>query len=223
MDAIVLLIPILLADILNPVLFAFLIYAGGTSRPIANATCLLLGHTAAYFSAGVVLAVGMDAISDRLSHPKTIDFYIELLLGVVLLYVTWLNIKRHDTAKTPEDNPLLSPFKAFILGAIVNFVGIPFAIPYFAAIDIMLKFDPSAWGVVTMLASYNLGYMVVFSAVPILLFLKLKGTEKLLGAINEWLTKVTAVLMTPLLGVIALVMISDALFFIFTGDFLISY
>lgn len=87
----------------------------------------------------------------------------------------------------------------------------------------MLKFDPSAWGVVTMLASYNLGYMVVFSAVPILLFLKLKGTEKLLGAINEWLTKVTAVLMTPLLGVIALVMISDALFFIFTGDFLISY
>lgn len=129
MDAIVLLIPILLADILNPVLFAFLIYAGGTSRPIANATCLLLGHTAAYFSAGVVLAVGMDAISDRLSHPKTIDFYIELLLGVVLLYVTWLNIKRHDTAKTPEDNPLLSPFKAFILGAIVNFVGIPFAIP----------------------------------------------------------------------------------------------
>jgi hypothetical protein len=44
------LVPILLADVVNPVLFAFMVYAAGTDRPIANSSALLLGHTVAYFT-----------------------------------------------------------------------------------------------------------------------------------------------------------------------------
>lgn len=35
--------PILAIDILNPVLFAVLIYASGTTRPVLNSSALLLG------------------------------------------------------------------------------------------------------------------------------------------------------------------------------------
>ena len=41
--------PFLLIDALNPVLFAMLIYAAGSARPIANSSAMLLGHTLAYF------------------------------------------------------------------------------------------------------------------------------------------------------------------------------
>lgn len=53
------LIPILLADVVNPVLFAFMVYmvyAVGTDRPLSNSISALLGHTAAYLSFGIVLA-----------------------------------------------------------------------------------------------------------------------------------------------------------------------
>jgi len=35
----------------------------------------------------------------------------------------------------------LTPVKAFGLGAVINFVGIPFALPYFAALNQILKAD----------------------------------------------------------------------------------
>ena len=47
------LIPVLIADVVNPVLFAALIYALGSRRPFALSSALLLGHTAAYLSAGI--------------------------------------------------------------------------------------------------------------------------------------------------------------------------
>ena len=50
--------PILLADVVNPVLFAFMVYAVSTQRPIINSTAILLGHTLAYFSAGLASSAG---------------------------------------------------------------------------------------------------------------------------------------------------------------------
>jgi hypothetical protein len=45
------LVPILLVDILKPVLFAMLVFAAGSNRPISNSTAMLVGHTLAYFVA----------------------------------------------------------------------------------------------------------------------------------------------------------------------------
>lgn len=39
--------PMLLADVVNPVLFAFMVYAVGTERPLGNSISALLGHTTA--------------------------------------------------------------------------------------------------------------------------------------------------------------------------------
>ena len=43
------LIPILVIDVLNPVLFALMVVAVGTNRPIANSTAFLAGHYLAVF------------------------------------------------------------------------------------------------------------------------------------------------------------------------------
>jgi len=85
--------PILLADVVNPVLFAFLVYAAGTDRPVANSTALLLGHTAAYFIVGILLALGLEQLEDRLSAPKPVDFVFELFIGLLLLWIALRNRK----------------------------------------------------------------------------------------------------------------------------------
>ena len=79
--------PILLTDVVNPVLFAFLVYAAGTSRPVVNSSFVLLGHTLAYIVAGIILALGFERITHRLANPHTIDYIIGLIVGVLLLWV----------------------------------------------------------------------------------------------------------------------------------------
>ena len=56
------LLPILLTDVVNPVLFAFMVFAAGSVRPVTNSASMLLGHTLAYFGAGIVLALLVDAV-----------------------------------------------------------------------------------------------------------------------------------------------------------------
>ena len=67
LDLWAILLPILLADIVNPVLFAFMVYAVGSDRPLLNSIAALLGHTAAYLSFGIGLAFAFEAIS---VHPQ---------------------------------------------------------------------------------------------------------------------------------------------------------
>ena len=48
-------LPILLVDVANPVLLAMVLLALATDRPFLNSIMLILGHTLAYFLAGVAI------------------------------------------------------------------------------------------------------------------------------------------------------------------------
>lgn len=209
--------PILLADIVNPVLFAFLVYAAGTDRPLANSTALLLGHTAAYFIVGIVLALGLGQLEERVAAPKPVDFIIELLIGLLLLWVFFRN--RKDTGNKPDtDTRRLTFVSAFYLGAIVNFIGIPFAIPYFAALSQILKADISVTESLITLAAYNLVYALPFAAVPILRAVMGDSSRPILESINNFLDKVSSFLMPALLLLLGSALVIDAMYFLVFGE-----
>ena len=155
------LVPILIADLINPVLFAAMVYAAGTKYAVANSSAILLGHTFAYFIAGLILALGLEQISDRLANPQFIDYIIGLLIGILLIGVAFRAPKKATRRRT-DDGGELTPVKALGLGAIVNFLGIPFALPYFAALDQILKADLSANHTLIVLVAYNLIYALPF-------------------------------------------------------------
>jgi cytochrome c biogenesis protein CcdA len=210
------LVPILLTDIVNPVLFAFMVYAVSTDRPIANSSALLLGHTAAYFTVGIFLAAGLEQAINRLQNPQRIDYFIELAIAMGLLWIAFRS--RNDTGKRPEESaPKLSVVSSFAYGAVVNFIGIPFALPYFAALGQILKADFSMSQAVSALAVYNLAYAAPFCAVPILRAVLGERSQPLLERMNLFLEKVSGVLMPILLFLIALVLIVDALYYFTTG------
>ena len=211
------LVPILIADVVNPVLFAFMVYAAGTKDPIVNSGAVLLGHTLAYFSAGLILALGLERISDRLAKPHHIDFIIGLLIGTLLLCVAFSSRKKAEKRRT-EGSGDLTPVKALGLGAIVNFVGIPFALPYFAAVDQMLKADLAASESLVVLVGYNLLYALPFVIVPTLAATLGERSRPLLQRINNVLDRVSSDLMPVVLSLVGLALVTDAISYFVTGE-----
>lgn len=171
-ELLVTLTPILLIDAFAPGLLALVVFAAATDKPIANSVALLAGHGVAYFLGGIVLAQGVDravaAISYQFSHPENIDFVIEAVVGVGCLIWSLRPKKgRSDGPKMPEWE--LTPLKCFAFGAVTRSVGMPFELPYFAAISQILKADLSVVESLAVLGVYNLATILPYFSVPVMM------------------------------------------------------
>ncbi len=213
----IVLTPILLTDVLNPVLFAFLIYATGTSRPMLNSSMMLVGHTVAYFLAGIMIAIGLERIMETLRDPGPLVFGFEFVIGAALLFVA---LKSRGSTGRPEPEEKaepLSPAKAFGLGIVLNLIGIPFAVPYFAALDQILKADLDTNGALTQLLIYNVAYALPFAAIIVIRAVMGKSAKPMLERINAWVEKIAGFIMTPLLFLLGIALLIDAVFYFATG------
>ena len=209
--------PILIADVINPVLFAFMVYAVSTKRPIINSGALLIGHTLAYFSAGIILSLGLERVSHRLANPQQIDFVIGLVVGVLLIWAA-LGASQQPAKRETTASKQLTPFKALGLGAIVNFVGIPFALPYFAAIDQILKANLTVSDSLILLIGYNLLYALPFVIVPLLVAFMGERSQGLLQRINKLLERISRFLMPVILLLLGAALVADAIRYFMTGE-----
>ena len=211
------LVPLLVVDVLNPVLFALLVVAVSTSRPIANSTAFLAGHTASYFISGIVIALGLDQISDRFDNPHPVDFVIELLIGLLCLWAALASRNgKASEDRTPDRE--LTPAYCFGYGAVVNFIGVPFALPYFAAVDQLLKADLSLESSLLVLAFYNMAYALPFLLVPILVTLTGDSSKPILEKINNMLISLVDKFMPVLLLLLGLALTADALSYLTSGE-----
>lgn len=211
------LIPFLIVDLLNPVLFALLVVAVSTNRPIANSVSLLGGHTLAYFGSGIVIALGLEQITAWLSNPRPVDFVIELLIGLLCL---WAALVSRGGKASENKNPPgeLTPAFCFGYGAIVNFIGVPFALPYFAAVDQILKANLSLEASVLALAIYNAAYALPFLLVPLAVAIVGEDSRPVLEKINNLLVSVVDKLMPILLFLIGAALTADAVGYLISGE-----
>jgi threonine/homoserine/homoserine lactone efflux protein len=208
--------PLLLIDALNPVLFALLIYAAGTSRPVANSSALLLGHTLAYFVVGLLASTGIEKLAARLDNPQPIDFVIEFVLGMAFLYAA-LATRKGGASESRNPEGELTPFKCLTYGAIVNFIGAPFALPYLAVISEILQANLSTARSVTVLAGYNALYALPFTLVPGLIAVIGDRAKPVLDKINKFLERSTDLLMPWLMLGLALWLLADVYTYLTTG------
>ena len=221
-DLFAVLVPILVVDVLNPVLFAMMVFAAGSGRPVANSAAILVGHTLAYFVAGVAIAHGMEQISDRLANPQRIDFVISGIVGAGLLLMV-LPTKKNGAPTAAEPEWELSPLKCLGLGAVINFVGIPFALPYFAVVDQLLKADLSTAGSLAVLGIYNIGYALPFVIVPAMVAVSGESAKPLLEKINGFIGKASDTLMPWLFAALGAALVADAIAYFYRGTGLIEF
>ena len=211
------LIPLLVVDVLNPVLFALLVVAVGSIRPLANSTAFLAGHTASYFLSGVVIALGLNEIIDRLNNPRPVDFVIELFIGMFCLWGAWAS-QNGKTGETKTPSAELTPTYCFGFGAIVNFTGVPFALPYFAAINQILKANLSVESSIFLLIFYNIAYALPFLMVPILIALIGEDCKPFVLKISNLLTAIADRAMPVVMLLLGIALIGDALAYLIVGE-----
>lgn len=217
LDLLPTLLPILVVDIVNPVLFAMLVLAAGTSGPVVNSSALLAGHTLAYFVAGVFVSAGITQIADRLANPQSIDFVLSGLVGLGLLWMV-LPTKRQGAPKANEPEWELTPVKCLGFGAVVNFIGIPFALPYFAVVDQILKADLSIPESLSVLAIYNVAYALPFASVPAAVAISGESAQPFLEKINGFLVRASDIVMPWMLGLLGLALVADSIVYFYSGQ-----
>lgn len=215
MDLWTVLMPLLLADVVNPVLFGFIVYAAGTKSPVTTSMAALLGHTLAYFCVGLVLAPGIEFLEKRLAAPHSIDFAIGICVGLLLVWAAIVSFKKKEIPRTKEYEGL-SPLKAFGLGAIVNFLGTPFALPYFAVLGQILKADLPTFDAILVLVGYNFLYALPFMLVPLLVVALGDASTSLIKRISTWVEQVSSYLMPVMLTLLGVALVLDGLSFFVT-------
>ena len=171
-ELLIILIPMFLIDLFDPGLLALVVFAAATDKPVANPLALLAGHLVAYFVAGILLAQGVDqlveAVLYEFTHPTNVDFTIGAIIGVAC--VVWA-LKPNKTRSDGPTMPAweLTPVRCFAIGAITRSVGIPLALPSFAAISQILKANLTLTESLTVLGIYNVAYVLPFAVVPVMI------------------------------------------------------
>jgi cytochrome c biogenesis protein CcdA len=216
-------LPILLVDVANPVLLAAVILALSSQRPYISSLAMIGGHTMAYFFAGSLIILGLadflsnilSPVLDRISNPQVIDYAISLVLGFILIGIAtfWKTSPPKPDKKKPEQDKG-GIFSAFIFGATVSFVGIPFALPYFAFINQLYKLEEGQ--MVGALLVYNVLYALPFLLLPASLAIFGKAVIPMLGKINEFVERHSVYILPVILGLVGLtISIDAAVFFVF--------
>jgi cytochrome c biogenesis protein CcdA len=155
-----------------PILLAFL--AG--PRPYGTCIAFLVGIFAVYFPSGILLTLGLEALLEPLQgaveewmrNPGTAALLIQIAVGVVMVAFGWKLAYARDTRGDRGAGEGLSPGAAFGLGAGSMLVGMPGAFPYFAAVDQIVRSDPSVMGASAQLLYYNAVFLLPLAALPIL-------------------------------------------------------
>lgn len=212
-------IPILLADIINPVLLAAVIYALGGKKPIYYSLMILAGWLVVYFGSGVLLALGLEAMMEFINNPRTIDFYIEIVVAVLLIWfgIRFLIPGNKPVKKNFEQESSLTAVGAFGIGATINLIGMPFAIPYFAALDQILKAQLGWTESLSALLIYNLLYILPFAIIIVIRLVLGEKSNKLLQTINNWMDKIGKVLLPAMMILLGIALIADAIKFFTIG------
>jgi len=132
----IILIPFLLADMINPVLLGGAIYTLGSRHPYRNSWAMFSSFLVTYLFSGVILAVGIEYLTDAFEIPLYFDYILELFVAALLFYFAWKQWKEGD--QHPEEEldheKGMSVWDSIFLGFQINIVGLPFAIPCLGSI-----------------------------------------------------------------------------------------
>ena len=91
-----------------------------------------------------------------------------------------------------------------LLGAQINVIGLPFAVPYFAAVDQILRTGLEAGGVLGLLVAYNVAYALPFLALVAVRWGLRSRADAFFNRLTAGIDRVSAVVLPVLLVLVGL-------------------
>ena len=210
-ELLIVLLPILLTDIVNPVLFAGVVYTLGSSRPIVNTWSLLLSFFFCYFVSGLIIAVGLEYFSIEFHIPDSFDYILEFLIAMLLFYMGYkqLTAVEKPTEYLKKKDAGLNMMRSLRLGMEINLVGLPLAIPYLAWIDQILKADLSYAATWSFLMLYNILYILPFVSLIGVHRIYRKHIDEILQTLNQWMIRIANRYMPILFIILGFLLLED--------------
>lgn len=156
-----------LLDSLNPSALVVALWLLSRPQPAARLLPYVAGIVATYLSLGIAMMLGFTALSERLGqaldHP--VALIVQGLLGAALLVYAIFAPSTAYAAPEPKLPATGKRLGFFLLGMAVTAAELVTALPYFAAIALMIgdKLEPAQW------LPLLLGYNLIFVAPPLLL------------------------------------------------------
>lgn len=219
---------ILAVDIANPVLLAAVIFCLSTERPYVSSLSLIAGHTVSYTVFGGLIIFGFTEVfakllaplADWFNNPAPSDYIVTLVLGLVMLVIAfrWRISPPEPAKKTPETQSG-GVLGYLLFGGVINFVGAPFAVPYFSFLNQLMRLEEPL--ILPNLLVYNVLYAVPFLLVPLALAVFGKRVLPVLQAINAGVDKYSAYIMPVLIAALGLFLLVDAVLFFSRGTGLV--
>lgn len=209
------LVPILITDVINPVIFAATLYVLGTCHPIRNTLVMLLSFFVTYYLAGIAIAVGLDSFSDAFALPHGFDYIVEVIVGALLVVFGLLSYKKDYTPPDEKlkKNEAMTVGQSLLLGLQVNLIGLPFAIPYFGAIDQILKAEVAVLPTLSILFAYNVLYILPFATMVLLFVVSRQQSEVIFQKINLWINKIADSYLPIIFVILGVLLLIDGIFY----------
>jgi cytochrome c biogenesis factor len=144
-------------------------------------------------------------------HPDTLDLITQIIIGVILLVFGFRRPRARDSRGDSGISESITPPKAFIIAAGLVIIGIPGAIPYLAAIDMLLRADLSGFEVVLALLYYNVLFILPLAVLVFIRVLFPNQSERIFDFTKDLIAKWGRRVIVTLLVILGLVMVVDGI------------
>lgn len=192
-----------LADSVNPSTVIPGVYLATHNRRPGPLLSFTAGVFAMTFAGGLALLLGPGQLAlDALPHPDaTAKHLLELSFGgVALIAATFLWLRRDRPLQSGARNLARRHKALFILGAGIMAVELPTALPYFAAIAVILGGIDDLAARVVALGVFNFLFVLPLLAIAAVRSATGERTDRFLSRADAWLRARANLLMSILVG-----------------------
>ncbi|MGF1734207.1 GAP family protein [Photobacterium satsumensis] len=191
----------------------------GGKRPITGALCFIFGIFLVYSLSGLLLLVGFDLVFEVINpivsrwwnQPNTAELVLQLIVGVALLIYAWKQYRLPQISTSTGSEESISPTRAFTLGLSLTVIGVPGAVPYFGAIEQILRADLNSMGSIGALLFYNVVFVAPFFALLLIRLVAPNKSESIFGSISQLIKRFGKPAMVSCLVVLGVVLSMDSI------------
>lgn len=180
-----------IVDSINPSAIAVTLYLVTKKKFTAQVLAYVLGIFCTYLTIGVLLTLGLSSLLGIFGEifKSEAAYWVQLVVGVMLLAYAVFGNPFASKQPKPERRPSSQKLSAlFMLGVGISVVEFATALPYLAAIGILIQLDIALIFKVFIL----LGYNIVMVLPPLLLLVAARFGAERWQAKFEWLRQKVA-------------------------------
>lgn len=190
-----------------------------SKRPLLTSLSFLAGIFLTYFACSLLAYAGLDGLFDALgvwfdgwkTNPDTPDLYLETALGALMVVFALLMCRPGRKPQKKREPKSISPAGVFLFGAFLMLIGMPGALPMFAAIDMILRADPPGITAALILLYYVFVFILPLVAIVMIRVVAGDRSEPVFDAINRFLSVWGRRIVIIVLFVLGLALLADGI------------